>query len=82
MAKTIECYGCGGEGGHDVPTGYRQYGSGYGDCEETWGWRECPTCYGSGEVEPDEPDEPPPHTDDDAPHWSEPTKGFPISSTG
>lgn len=39
------------DGWVDVCTGYRIYGSGYGDCEQTWETRECETCGGSGLVE-------------------------------
>ncbi len=48
---SIECPECEGTGSTEVCTGYRQYGSGYGDCEQTYTTVDCDRCGGSGEVE-------------------------------
>lgn len=60
--ETEICRACGGEGGYYVDTGWRQYGSGYGDCYPTQEARVCERCEGRGEIKR-EP-EPPPHTAD------------------
>lgn len=72
------CRACGGEGGYYVDTGWRQYGSGYGDCYPTQEARVCERCEGSG-IDPEPaPEEPPPHTDEDAPPGTEVQRGFAI----
>ena len=48
------CEECGGEGVIHYTEGYRQYGPGYGDCEEIERVRECDECYGTGEIDEDD----------------------------
>ena len=51
----LDCPECGGEGEHIESRGYRQYGMGYGDCEELWETVDCDTCDASGVIDHDHP---------------------------
>ena len=50
----MRCHDCDGEGAVEYQCGYRCYGTGYGDAEPVYQWRDCATCRGSGEVADDD----------------------------